>query len=327
MPLLFTDSPTPGSEYQRCYLLDKSGLRQITSTRTRHTSAARSVAMFSAALVIAFTFSFTLALPQNKDGESVSSTEYTRFGPAPASTGFPVIYVAGGILDCGAPLVPAVCVVVATFSPSSDAVTYTYPGDTGPIIYTSVPNTVTIFQTEPSFSPFITTSSAPPTLSVIPRALAVNPIPVATTPVSPYVPVIQDKRSLRILDNHEERFSRRAAWDICQPGPLGSMVTNSLVDVCDFVAGVQDYFISMEPTPAAHLPTWPAYLVQLLLGIWAIVSLPNVYHGFSVVLIVVKRRSSGTSETNFLDQNKARIQCQWSGYRHRPDCISYNHHY
>jgi hypothetical protein len=47
--------------------------------------------------------------------------------------------------------------------------------------------------------------------------------------------------------------------------PSHDMVSDSLADVCHFVANANDYFVSLQPiSTAAYLPTWAGYLIQTL---------------------------------------------------------------
>jgi hypothetical protein len=47
--------------------------------------------------------------------------------------------------------------------------------------------------------------------------------------------------------------------------PSHDMVTNSLIDVCHFVANAENYFVSLKPiSSAAYMPSWVGYFWQAL---------------------------------------------------------------
>ena len=70
--------------------------------------------------------------------------------------------------------------------------------------------------------------------------------------------------------------SRSYDYDSCDNVPPShDLSTNSLTDVCHFVANAQNYFVSLVPiSSAAYLPSWVGYLIQAfaaLIEIWSIV--------------------------------------------------------
>ena len=53
------------------------------------------------------------------------------------------------------------------------------------------------------------------------------------------------------------------------PTPFDAQ-SNGLEGICQLVAEMPRCFISLRPTPAAHMPTWVGYLVQFLVGLFGI---------------------------------------------------------
>jgi hypothetical protein len=55
-------------------------------------------------------------------------------------------------------------------------------------------------------------------------------------------------------------------YDACSGEPPShDMVTNSEIEVCQFVAAAQPYFVSLAPTSAAYLPSWVSYFMSTVL--------------------------------------------------------------
>jgi hypothetical protein len=91
-----------------------------------------------------------------------------------------------------------------------------------------------------------------------------------------------------ILGNSTLRYdmslARRAVYDydscsdVC---PSHDLATNSLIDVCHFVANAQNCFVSLQPiSSAAYLPSWLSYVIQTIeaaVEIWAVVSSPCLF--------------------------------------------------
>jgi hypothetical protein len=52
--------------------------------------------------------------------------------------------------------------------------------------------------------------------------------------------------------------------------PIDGLQSNSLLEVCDFVANAagESKLVSLKPTAAAYLPSWVGYLLQTLMAGW-----------------------------------------------------------
>jgi hypothetical protein len=88
-----------------------------------------------------------------------------------------------------------------------------------------------------------------------------------------------------LLDNstsigrYDINLVRRTVYDYdpcSNEPPSHDLATNSLTDVCHFVANAQDYFVTLQPiSSAAYLPSWLSYVIQTIeagVEIWAVVS-------------------------------------------------------
>jgi hypothetical protein len=111
--------------------------------------------------------------------------------------------------------------------------------------------------------------------TVIPTDASSSGLGRQTTPTSIAARTIPTELRGGIWSNYT--IQKRAAtydYDPCTGiAPDHDLVTNSLSDVCHFVANAKSYFVSLRPTPAAYMPSWSGYVVQVIVSAWNLTSL------------------------------------------------------
>ena len=196
-------------------------------------------------------------------------------------TSVPVIYVAGGMVDCGGALLSDVCFaqpnpnIVAVFPGVTTALTWgagyptslsQFPTNTGdlelivPMIGFIMP-TGTLLTLETNYSPSIVPTD-------IPQSHQTSHLKArSATSHNDYQKPSPIPRGTKIQ-------GRSYNYDSCANLPPDhDFVSNSLTEVCHFVANAQAYFVSLKPTPAGYLPAWGGYLVQVVVSAWNLISI------------------------------------------------------
>lgn len=240
----------------------------------------------------------------------VSSTTTAKFSP----TSFPVIYVASAVVDCGAPLVRDICstsVFNSLFPVSAAAATQQLVTTrTSRVTTETVTSIVTVYQMLPSSSCMTGNQTIVSTVSyTLVSTMDVSQVSTIFLPSShnslsafststslsitrlseersykpslihtsgPPLPQVIFKRDIPSTPASPKLAPRSYDYNPCYDVPPNhDMVTNSLTDVCHFVANAQNYFVSLVPiSSAAYLPSWVGYLwqtVQALIELWSIV--------------------------------------------------------
>lgn len=254
-------------------------------------------------------------------------------GNSAETTRFPIIYVNGGILSCGAvtglPYLTSLEALTpwytlefdATVTVSNHWTTSPSPGDIviESYVYTAayiqtffyIQSTFPTIVTRASYSPGIPTATVLSTLSFPFTYTTIGksyfpydtggdtPTGAVTTQIISEAP--DRKRSFQsfhvshqpelaaVLPLHSIEYSNSSGQspllqrDIieetdCQWSSLYGISTpavtsNSLEDVCNIVQSVPYCFVTLQPTAAAHMPTWCAYVIQVLLLVGSFISL------------------------------------------------------
>jgi len=245
--------------------------------------------------------SAVISIPQ----QSTVTGEQGNFSVLPKTfTSLPQIWVAVGIVDCGAPLEVDLCVIqgtsysYTTVPTSTKTDLFTQLWD--PVRMTNVDSTYTGYET------FKTTSSASYMFGV--RASKMNPYtptiirsqftPNTTRQGSTATVMRRNKRAIwmeqtptptptnfigRISSpstdplaltatmrnpfaaNGAKVFGRSYDFDRCKAQPPNhDFVSNSLNEVCHYVANIQGWFVSLAPLSAAYMPSWTDYLTSIV---------------------------------------------------------------
>jgi hypothetical protein len=244
-----------------------------------------------------------LSLPQLT--ASLSTITTTTAAQSFNTTSFPVIFVASAIIDCGAPLMRDVCSTIIPDSIFlADAGNRTkgcHHKGTNTQVTTSVcTSNFTIFQIVTWSDCANMTQAAVSTVmytvvsTLVASQKTTMALPVVTHTVSVFSTSIGSDIVTRIIwetsytpslihttgpllpgpnlkrDIPSTPIATLAArsydYNSCDDVPSShDMVSNSLADVCHFVANAEDYFVSLQPiSTAAYLPTWAGYLIQTL---------------------------------------------------------------
>lgn len=87
----------------------------------------------------------------------------------------------------------------------------------------------------------------------------------------------EDKTMIRPRDVIPETDCQ---WNSLYGQSTPDVTSNSLTDVCSLVESVPYCFVSLQPTAAAHMPTWCSYVIQVLFSIIEIFSqvTPFLFH-------------------------------------------------
>src|SRR5277367_2515331 len=191
---------------------------------------------------------------------------------------FPQIWVAEGLVECGAPLVADPCSITFTSELPITSI------KTGPSATTTIITESTILLgsriSSNTYTPIIsvTTYSTPRsegnTMTTLARRAHIK-IPAMNTSavtrasstddtltvVTASYRLLVDKVNVLMMTT---TFMRRSYdFDNCIGRfPNHDFVSNSLSDVCHFVANVQDWLVSLAPTSAAYMPSWLSYLIS-----------------------------------------------------------------
>jgi hypothetical protein len=210
-----------------------------------------------------------------------------------ATSQFPAIYVAAGSVDCGSSLVPDIC------SQLPDPINDFFPNVTTPLTWTvqltvqgsqelssstfyytpvvDVPCSIWLPLTRTSLETGYT-----PTVIVPGVTHSMRPVPKTARKIDEdSLPdaALDIVHRFGITEQHVKK-ERRGYYDYdsCNGSPPDhDMVTNSLVDVCHFVANAKSYFVSLRPTNAAYMPSWVGFLFQLIVCIWNLILLVSLH--------------------------------------------------
>ena len=216
----------------------------------------------------------------------------------------PPVYIAGGILDCGPHFSPDQCnafykttdlwewkrsTEYATVSDSesvllipsatttkvhSTTTDLTVVAGTTIILtieslyevdYTTITSTYLHTGTFPSLVPTQVTSTAG-SVTIYTATRNFTETAYAPSIVSPTSTSTAAGRKKRSYDN---------TYDRCSGPPDQDLKTNSLTEICHFVANLEvgNQFISLKPTAAAYMPSWIGYLVRVLTALGSLTSL------------------------------------------------------
>ena len=224
----------------------------------------------------------------------------------------PTIYLAGGILDCGPHFTPDQCDAfsrgntgaweeyeITGYATVTDSVSvlvivtnekevtlyststqWATVGDSTFIVtiaslykmeYATITSTVFHSGTSPSLVPTLYTQS-PGTVIFSTAIRKFTETAYAPSIVTPTATMPNTRQKKRTYD-----------YDRCGGPPDHDLLTNSLTDVCHFIANIQvgNGFVSLKPTTAAYMPSWIGYLVRVLT---AMASLTSVYVCYCAVL-------------------------------------------
>lgn len=133
--------------------------------------------------------------------------------------------------------------------------------------YTTVRATI-----ETAYTPYIVPSSES---SLIPRNVVLEELDDMKQVTSIYTPPIARKR---------DRRSYAAEYNRCDGLPTHDLATNSLMEVCRFIANVafQSRVVSLRPTTAAYMPTWIGFVIQVVSAVVSIYSAPKAFQVLNV---------------------------------------------
>jgi hypothetical protein len=261
-----------------------------------------------------FVFSFLTSTIAGFEIHDAKGPSQLQRYDAPVSTQFPIVYVAGGIVNCGSQLALDVCSTQSSVIRIPSSTTTEILSDTWTITVT-VPLTqpviiTTVFQSLVNDTylleipgRFVITETAIGMFSLTGTVVQSLSLPVSTTSFT--TPRISAKTSYHPTVIPTTALSRRAAqdnkdlwptpvYDAFSPSkrleldllkrsydydscdgkpPTHDLVTNSLVEVCHFVANAQNYLVSLEPTTAAFMPSWSGFVIQVIVSIWNLFSI------------------------------------------------------
>jgi hypothetical protein len=97
--------------------------------------------------------------------------------------------------------------------------------------------------------------------------------------------------------------------------PSHDFVTNSLPEVCHFVANVQDLFVSLAPTSAAYTPSWASYFISTVILVIQVIIASRPPAPRRTLADIVARRGTCTTISSSLfgpSQNKSKYAIQSS---------------
>lgn len=188
---------------------------------------------------------------------------------------FPMIYVGQGLVDCGAPLIKDQCSTYpVNYSITTGQQTFAVHASD---LY-SISTTFSIVAGNPTIIPIngyvalqgtfqITVTHDPPATRVVVATSYTPTISHVLTAAPVSSPQPQTTAAPNIPRNIQPIRKRDFGYDICQGQPPSwRILTNSLTEVCHFVANAKNYFVSLKPSSdAAYLPSWTSYLFQSFL--------------------------------------------------------------
>jgi hypothetical protein len=215
--------------------------------------------------------------PQHVSDYEASSNSHPHKRSTPI---FPLVYVADGILECGASLIADQCSANPTTSYSlftphptfhiSDQYEYSLlNGEQNEWFLVDNPILTFIIDTSVAFELPATTIQ-----------IALTPTPESTriikqTAYSPSISTSEVWDSPMQTPTATSSFRnpklahRSYEFDPCDgTRPSHDFVSTSLDGICHFIANVQQYFVSLRPAAfSAYLPCWPGYLVQVFIAV------------------------------------------------------------
>ena len=211
------------------------------------------------------------ALLVSSIGATITTTALETY--ATLVTG-PQIWVAKGILDCGAPFVTDPCTTaLAYYTETTSWSTSTY----GYMMWGLIPleNDYLYTISVPVSLPTRATKLDPYSPTITPTVFSMDASATRSTTTSPAIkrrehisptPTLAAFHIVSNLNTEKQLQKRTYDYDACSGEPPShDMVTNSQDDVCQFVAAAQPYFVSLAPTAAALLPSWLSYCMSAVI--------------------------------------------------------------
>lgn len=197
-----------------------------------------------------------------------------------ATSNFPAIYVAGGSVYCGSSLLPDICSQLPDLPINSllrnvtTSITYVTQSQ---VSATQVVGTYTTYY----FPVVAITGSFQLPLTRIALETAYTPTVIATENLPQTTTFTTNhQKARRSVPLTDYRYQRRGYYDYnsCTGDtPNHDLVTNSLSDVCHFVANAQSYFVSLRPTSAAYMPSWLGFVFQIIVSAWSLISFVSLH--------------------------------------------------
>jgi hypothetical protein len=169
-------------------------------------------------------------------------------------TSFPAVYLADGILNCGVQLVPDQCVPLPT--------SYTFSTNAQQTFFISAPVWYSV-------DDFYWNTTKYPVVTIPINTTVVMPATyrITLTPTPSYTRIVATNSYAPSI-TIPPLLPRSYDFNPCEKTPPShDFVSRSLSDVCHFLANTRDYFVSSRPRESAYLPSWPGYLVQILISI------------------------------------------------------------
>ena len=206
------------------------------------------------------------------------------------SEAIPAIYVAAGSVSCGSSLAPDLCSQLPNpihhYVPNVTTVTWTVQSyvhgsqvlSSSSLYYTPLIN-IPCSAWLPLTRTSLETGYVPKVIVPgVTRSAEATPAPKnarAIVESQCSKPALKDAHLFNICEQYRMK-ERRGYYDYdsCNGAPPDhDMVTNSLVDVCHFVANAKSYFVSLRPTSAAYMPSWMGFMFQTIICIWNLILL------------------------------------------------------
>lgn len=197
------------------------------------------------------------------------------------------IWVAEGLVDCGASLLPGTCIYDTIYSTETIWKQWYDSNGITDWFTTSTDYVVSAFPAVYQYTPSIirtkfTPTTDPPTISLLDRrsqipllsefaspttgstALTSRPTHLPPKPVIPtHITPTTSQRPLNVWRGVRRSYE----FNICLDNrPTHDFVSNSLSEVCNFVANLPDEFTSLVPTTAAYMPSWFGYTTAAIIN-------------------------------------------------------------
>ena len=125
----------------------------------------------------------------------------------------------------------------------------------------------------------ITNATRPKLPSIIPTTATMSYSSLARRAKPVSTPSAEQSRSPQPTANEVLEYAKRSYdYDVCDGVPPShDFVSNSASEVCHFVANAEKFFVTLQPTAAAYMPSWGGFIVQVGVAIWNLLSIVITY--------------------------------------------------